>query len=814
MNMLRKRGLPFARSIIFLAALFIISSCGGGGGGGGGGGTGGVSYNGITTQAFITVANANKFFSVIWNGGPSSASPSSVSGAPSLSPAVSKAASAGYLPDSRMVSLFERLKDRSLSDFTGFSARSKNIIRAASVNETQNGSVSGTLTTTGNIDPNTMTGSLNMAYVNYNDGDGYTYDGTVTFKIDGFDMTYGMITDGTMSFTLWTIKSASSNVSLTGSMRVQESLQNNSDTVTVNMDGRDNIANDTFRFQNFMITFNYNNILSPTSETSAFSGRVFVGPYGYVDVSTTSPFVFSSYLQEYPDSGGPTILAGAGNSKAVIMAISTSYVKIEVDADGDAIYESKNAYAWTDLAGASVELAPVANAGPDQTIATGSTVTLNGSGSSDPLGDPLTYAWTMTGKPAGSLAVLSSSTSSVTTFSVDMPGAYTITLSVSNGKTISSPDTVVVTATGPANSFLFKPYVAYPTGSWPEAVAIGDVTGDGKNDVVLVTSSGYPDPANDYHLFVFAQDNTGNLKTAVTYTTSGTYTDAPKTVAIGDINNDGKNEVAVGNFGSNIEIFVQDGAGRLVSTATYTTVNSNKIKIADLNHDGRLDLVGIGWGTDTADVFLQNATGTLDTPITYNVTHGGYDDLEVGDVNSDGLTDIIVMSGQSYAYENIGILIQKSDGTFNPPAYYSVGTNILTHGAAVGDVNGDSLQDVVVSYGGNSPSANIGVFIQNNSGTLNSVTSYSSYDSPGPVEIADINNDGRKDVIVAHGGWLTLGVYLQGANGTLQPEEYYPIPSGSQNNPQGLAVGDINGDGLNDVVIADYGSGLVVLYHK
>ncbi len=805
MNAQRKHNVSFVQLFIFVGSFFIISSCGGGGGGTGGGGTGGISYNGVTTQASLSVANANKIFSVIWNGGSSS-------GSASLSPSISKAASSEYLKDSGMVTLFKRLKDRSLSDATGFIGRSKNIRRATPINDTYYGSVSGTLTISGSIDENTMTGSLTMTYVNYNDGDGYTYEGTVTVKVDGFDMAYGIITDGTLSFTLWTIKSASGDVSLSGSMRIQESVQNNSDTLTVNMDGRDNIANDTFRFQNFVVSTNYNSILSPASASESYSGRVYVGPYGFVDVSTTSQFVYSSYPQQNPNSGGPIILSGAGNSKAAITPISTSYVKIEVDTDGDGVFESKRAYAWSNLAGQPVVVAPVANAGPDQSVATGSTVMLNGSASVDLLGNPLTYFWTMTA-PVGSFSILSDPTSSAPAFFVDLPGTYTISLVVSNGATSSSPDTVVVNATGPANSGLFKPYTAFSTGSWPEAVAIGDVTNDGRNDVVLTTSY-YFDQAHDFHLFVFAQDPSGHLTSAVTYTATGTYSNPPKTVSIGDINNDGKNEVVVGNSGKNIEIFVQDGSGGFVTIATYPTVNSDKIKIADLNHDGRMDVVGIGWGTNTVDVFLQNSGGTLDAPVTYNVTHGGYDDLEVGDVNNDGLMDIIVMSGQLYADPNIAVLIQKSDGTFNPPVYYSVGGNILTSGVAVGDVTGDSLQDIVVSYGGNRPSSYIGVFSQNNFGTLNSVTSYSSYDIPEPVEIADMNNDGRKDVIVAHGGWMTLGVYLQSANGKLQPEENYPIPYASSYNPHGLAVGDINSDGLNDVVIADYNNGLVVLYHK
>jgi hypothetical protein len=70
-----------------------------------------------------------------------------------------------------------------------------------------------------------------------------------------------------------------------------------------------------------------------------------------------------------------------------------------------------------------------------------------------------------------------------------------------------------------AASGLFAPYQAYPVGSWPEAVAIGDVTGDGRNDVVMTTSFYFDEP-NDYRLWVFAQTADGNLAAPVSYPTA------------------------------------------------------------------------------------------------------------------------------------------------------------------------------------------------------------------------------------------------------------------------------------------------------
>ena len=91
---------------------------------------------------------------------------------------------------------------------------------------------------------------------------------------------------------------------------------------------------------------------------------------------------------------------------------------------------------------------------------------------------------------------------------------------------------------------------------------------------------------------------------------------------------------------------------------------------------------------------------------------------------------------------------------------------------------------------------------------------YYAYDCPEPIEIADIDKDGRKDVIVVHGGWLKLGVYLQNLSGSLNFERLFYIPYASHYSPQGLAIGDVNNDGYDDVVIADYNNGVIILYNQ
>ena len=111
----------------------------------------------------------------------------------------------------------------------------------------------------------------------------------------------------------------------------------------------------------------------------------------------------------------------------------------------------------------------VANAGSPQSVPVGSTVTLDGSGSADPRGNPLTYAWTLTSKPIGSAAALGNSSSVRPTFVADVAGQYTATLVVNNGSTNSGPSSVGITAVSDLRQFIRKS--ASQSGVWINGVA-------------------------------------------------------------------------------------------------------------------------------------------------------------------------------------------------------------------------------------------------------------------------------------------------------------------------------------------------------
>jgi hypothetical protein len=360
-----------------------------------------------------------------------------------------------------------------------------------------------------------------------------------------------------------------------------------------------------------------------------------------------------------------------------------------------------------------------------------------------------------------------------------------------------------------ASGGLLRPYSIIPVPAPADAVAVGDVTGDGRADIVVTT--GYSNnPAVDFHLAVYVQRSDGTLAAPVLYPTAGSYPARPSSVALGDTNGDGRVDVVVGLDRSGIQVFQGQPDGTLGTPTFIATTDSTRIAMGSLDANLGADVAGVGWGSNTVSTFSGGPAGLTPTG-TYSAPHGGYEDIAAGDVTGDGRDDIVVMSGQLYADPNVSVLPQLATGGFGPAAGYWVGTNILTSGIGLGDVTGDGRTDVVASYGGNRPASNIAVFAQTSGGVLGTATSDASYDVPQPVAVADLDADGRPDVITVHGGWQAVGVYHGQGAGALAPEDLYPIPYASSYNPQGLAIGDVNGDHAADVVIADSNNALVVL---
>jgi type VII secretion-associated serine protease mycosin len=376
-------------------------------------------------------------------------------------------------------------------------------------------------------------------------------------------------------------------------------------------------------------------------------------------------------------------------------------------------------------------------------------------------------------------------------------GTYYVAVRNYNGAADTRPYTLSVGTTQPP---LFQPAQATDVGSWPESVAIGDVTGDGRNDV-LMTTSFYFDEVNDYKLFVFAQNADGTLAAPVKYSTQIQYSN-PAGLALLDADGDGRLDVAIATS-NGLQILRQTEAGALTDNGVVQgTLGAQHVVSADMDGDGDTDMVLTG---SAGIVLLTHEANGSFTPSV--VAAEGTGEVEVGDVDGDGRPDVAAI-GNNKAVR----VYHHTDGGWNPTDHTVVtGYWTSVSGIEVADVTGDGRADVMATIGGNRPGAMVNVFVQNASGGLNAPAVYATVDIPEPVEAADMNGDSRTDVVTAHGGWNTLSVLPQLANGTLGTPITTGIPYASHYNLQGMALGDINGDQAQDVVIADYNSGLVVL---
>jgi hypothetical protein len=343
------------------------------------------------------------------------------------------------------------------------------------------------------------------------------------------------------------------------------------------------------------------------------------------------------------------------------------------------------------------------------------------------------------------------------------------------------------------------PVSIYPfpgTGAGALAMAIGDVNGDGIADVLL-SSDGALDPAQN-GLFVLTGNADGTLAPAVKVDIGTQLTCSITSIAIGDVNGDGRPDVVVGGNFCGMQVLHQAANGSLVVAEFLNRAASGSIRIADLDGNGKKVLLAVGGGTSGIDIYRQDGSGTLTLSQSLPLVGFGVD-VEVGDVNGDGVPDVVAAVSGSLG-QDIAVFLRQG-GNFAAPFYLSTDSVWQARAIAIGDLNGDGRQDIIAATGGNSPTY-IAAYYQDSSGHLGAATHIASYDIPTSIRIVDIDGDGRADVVVSHNGFSKIGLYLQQADGVLAPEKLYPASSNESFLPGQMAVGDVNRDGRPDIVIS------------
>jgi hypothetical protein len=227
------------------------------------------------------------------------------------------------------------------------------------------------------------------------------------------------------------------------------------------------------------------------------------------------------------------------------------------------------------------------------------------------------------------------------------------------------------------------------------------------------------------------------------------------------------------------------------------------VAIADVNGDGRPDALTANSGSNTLGVLLGNGAGSFtlqaNPPYTGGNTPYG---VAIADVNGDGRPDALTAN---YDSGTLGVLLGNGAGGFTLQANLpTTGAGSYPRDVAVADVNGDGRLDVLTA---NSGSNTLGVLLGNGAGgfTLQAnLPTTGAGSNPFSVAIADVNGDGRLDALTPNFGSNTLGVLLgNGAGGfTLQANP----PSTGGNSPRSVAIADVNGDGRPDALTTNYDS--------
>ncbi len=387
---------------------------------------------------------------------------------------------------------------------------------------------------------------------------------------------------------------------------------------------------------------------------------------------------------------------------------------------------------------------------------------------------------------------------------------------------------------------LFLPAVTYGSGgSNPYSIVVADVNRDGRPDLVVANYCGVG-CVGDGSVSVLLGNGDGTFQPAVAYDSGGPDT---YSVAVADVNGDGKPDIVVANSGNNtVGVLLGNGDGTFRPAVTYPSSAAGSgatcpdaVTIADVNGDGRPDLIVTNYCSENyltklVGVLLGNGDGTFQSAVAYD--SGGLQaySVAVADVNGDGKPDLLVAnwvaSDQDVGSGTVGVLLGNGDGTFQPAVAYDSG-GTLAYSIAVADVNGDGNLDVAVAncaptgsfacpnFGGSGGTGVVGILLGNGDGTFRPVV---TYDSGGlyatSIAIADVNGDGKPDLLVtnwcASAGCGTdgvVGVLVGNGDGTFQPAQTFDSGGGAA---WSVAVADVNGDGMPDLLVADNSSSSAV----
>jgi hypothetical protein len=352
--------------------------------------------------------------------------------------------------------------------------------------------------------------------------------------------------------------------------------------------------------------------------------------------------------------------------------------------------------------------------------------------------------------------------------------------------------TMVHQATAQSGNFALA--TSYQVGSGPTCVAAVDINGNGK--IALVSAN-----LIDGTLTVLTNNGSGGFGSNATLVV-GSY---PIGVAAADVNGDGRPDLISANLGDGtLTVLTNNGHGGFGSNATLNVGLSPGsapafVLTADVNGDGKPDLISANSGDYTVTVLTNNGSGGFVLDATLTV--GAYP-VSVAAVNINGDGKIALISANE-SDGTLTVLTNNGSGRFGFNTTLSVGSGPGSGPTSVvaADINGEGKPDLISA---NSIDGTLTVLTNNGSGGFGSNATLVVGSGPLCVAATDINGEGKPDLISANSIDGTLTVLTNNGSGGFGSNATLVVGFNVGPYPQFVVVADVNGDGLPDLVSANY----------